>query len=376
MDAPRWLHDETTIIDILKYFLIKLDEKPSELRNKDIRFPINPRHTPQLYHGGEKADNTWSCILELSDKLNIIKIKLDKKRHPFDPTYYGAVLYFQNNMEEIVRTWLDMPKQIRPKEQWDQLITDKDICFPGTTNRLRQSPILIPQKTLEEVLSGFLKISEYQNQKVTLRQLSALCFWGDSKFLDNRTELVEKLFPSIELISRPVLVSIFLGENIDNVIFVENLDSYLMLINNPSFSTQTSALVYSAGFTVSAMRVRDTSGASLHFQGNFKNAELFQNWWIKQYETEWKTYFWGDLDYAGMSILSSLKLRFPNLQAWEKGYKPMLESLNNMKGHAAETSGKHGQIDPIITMCDYADTILLPAIRETNTFIDQESVIL
>ena len=38
-------------------------------------------------------------------------------------------------------------------------------------------------------------------------------------------------------------------------------------------------------------------------------------------------YFWGDLDWSGMRILTAMRNKFPEMQAWQPGYSPMLESL-------------------------------------------------
>jgi hypothetical protein len=83
-------------------------------------------------------------------------------------------------------------------------------------------------------------------------------------------------------------------------------------------------------------------------------------------------FFWGDLDYSGMAILRDLKAIFPNLEAWQPGYARMLARLNAGAGHLPDEAGKAGQLDPGDTGCPYADQELLPAIRKSGRFVDQE----
>jgi hypothetical protein len=75
-----------------------------------------------------------------------------------------------------------------------------------------------------------------------------------------------------------------------------------------------------------------------------------------------------------MQILKSLKELFPDIQAYVPGYAPMLEMLKKGRSHSAEMANKHGQVDPKMTGCAYADSQLLPAIREYQGFVDQEAI--
>lgn len=64
---------------------------------------------------------------------------------------------------------------------------------------------------------------------VTLRQLSARSFWGNSKVLDDRLDLVTGLFPDLEILGRSVPVNVFLPETYAGVLFIENQDTYAQL---------------------------------------------------------------------------------------------------------------------------------------------------
>jgi hypothetical protein len=132
------------------------------------------------------------------------------------------------------------------------------------------------------------------------------------------------------------------------------------------------ALVYSSGFRGAALRLRKPHGASIYYSrgcsddatGAFELA-LFS-------VPDISTFFWGDLDYSGMAILAALRSTFPNAQAWRPGYEPMVERLRNGEGHSPFESGKEGQRPIDLTGCPYADEVLVPILKASGLFIDQE----
>jgi hypothetical protein len=56
--------------------------------------------------------------------------------------------------------------------------------------------LVIPGHTDRETLAALARISTFR-EPITLRQLSATLFRGNSKLLDDRAELVPALFPQL-----------------------------------------------------------------------------------------------------------------------------------------------------------------------------------
>jgi hypothetical protein len=73
-----------------------------------------------------------------------------------------------------------------------------------------------------------------------------------------------------------------------------------------------------------------------------------------------------------MQILNRLRTRFADLQAWPVGYEPLRVQLEVGGGHGTRADDSKGQVDPVLTGCAYADSVLLPAIRRLGRR-DQES---
>jgi Wadjet anti plasmid transformation system JetA-like protein len=202
--------------------------------------------------------------------------------------------------------------------------------------------------------------------------LSAYAFWGDSKVLDDRGELIATLFPQLQIRERAIVVSVYLPGTPDGVLFIENQDTYTCACSGELAQTNTCALVFASGFRSSAERIRSRDGALLHFAGAgaARLREHFEAWWFDEQTPPGPCWFWGDLDFAGMQILKSLRSRFGAVAAWRPGYAPMLDTLRAQGGYSSR-SGSKGQSDPGSTGCPYADEVLLPAVREHGQ-LDQE----
>ncbi|MBV1891735.1 MAG: hypothetical protein KUG60_00360, partial [Gammaproteobacteria bacterium] len=102
--------------------------------------------------------------------------------------------------------------------------------------------------------------------------------------------------------------------------------------------------------------------------------QAFQRWWLNEGSTAIPCYFWGDLDYSGIAILAALEQCFMNIAAWQPGYRAMLRYHLRGLCHSGEASGKQRQMDPGGVHCAYANNVLLPLLRSTKMFVDQEVV--
>ena len=132
-------------------------------------------------------------------------------------------------------------------------------------------------------------------------------------------------------------------------------------------------LVYASGFKASAKRLRKPGGASLFYGARgclgASEREAFEGWLYGERQSA--AFFWGDLDWSGMRILSTLRATFGEVGAWQPGYGPMREHLVAGGGHRPEAADKRGQQPLATTGCPYADGQLLPLL-DTFGFVDQE----
>jgi hypothetical protein len=375
-EKPVWLAEQPDIVALLNEFLDKLDKKPADQRAQLPAVSVNDKNLPGLFVQGERADQTWVLLKSLAQDFRLLNIRPDKKRNPLDPEYFNARLRLEIDAEDMLRHWLQRPYKIPLLQQWRTAVEQAGACFPGDTAKLSSRPISLSDKSVEQIVKAFAKIGDYQHQGLTLRQLSAVCFWGRSKFLDGRRDLVQSLFPDLKLNSRPVVVNIFLPRQIDGVLFIENQDSYTCAMQGNPRNANNLALVYSAGFKSSATRIRNRGGVSLHFTGPgvTEHQKLFEQRWHEELPNDWPLWFWGDLDYAGMTILKQLIKRFSQLRAWRPGYENLLQHLRHGNAYAGTEEDGLNQIDPQYTGCAYADECLLPAIRQIGLFVDQEIV--
>ncbi|HEY0720034.1 MAG TPA: hypothetical protein VGE50_02150 [Gammaproteobacteria bacterium] len=366
---PRWLDDEAEITALLHAVVDRFDSQSSEARTKNIHLSAE-RFLPSLKRLNENADQQWQLIESLQ-RLGILHIK-PGRRSLLDAPWSSAKLAFPPQAETALRHWLKRPVLTNELATWREMVCRYAHAFPGDIEVLLRRRLVIPDHNDHETLDALARIAHFSSP-ITLRQLSAALFRGDSKLLDEREEMLRALFPKLSIRQRAIVVAVHLPANIDGVLFIENQESYIAATEGNLPEAQRLALVYAAGFRGSAERIREAGGALLHYNGPGVGEwrSQFEEWWMKQKELTMKAYFFGDLDFSGMQILAALRRRFDAVQAWQPGYGELLTRVLAEGGHTPNAADKQRQIDPERTGCIYADEVLLPAMR-THGFLDQE----
>lgn len=333
------------------------------------------RETPELYDFTDQSqvDVVWEDLQQLA-KLGVLDLKLKSRQRPGNNDYDDGLIQLKYEAEEMVRDWLERPAFDPRQHLWDAALAPHLQKFEDGGAALRREVLRFPGRTYEQLAAAFTRVpEELKLRPMTLRQLSARCFWGASKFLDRRESLLIATFPSIasRIRARPLLLSVYLPEPLEQILFVENQDSYLGLVARAPAGL---GLVYLGGFRGAVLRVRE-AGQAVFSYANPVNSEVrakFGEFWLGH--SQLPCFFWGDLDFAGMAILASLKQVFPGVEAWQPGYQPMVALLRQGSGHSAVGGEKEKQYHPGSTSCPYADYVLIPAIEEQLAFIDQETV--
>ncbi|MET0986089.1 MAG: Wadjet anti-phage system protein JetD domain-containing protein [Steroidobacteraceae bacterium] len=363
---PAWLAEEDEIRALLHEVLDRLDKRPGTQRQNHVVIPAE-RFVPSLQRGDASADQTWALIGELSAR-NVCTVRA-ASRSPYDPVWSGSRLAFHPTVEPLLRDWLGRPSIEPAMQSWRRAVLAQAQVFPAGVEALLVRRIAIPGRSDAEVVAALSRAAATAGP-ITLRRLSAQIFWGDSKVLDERGDLITALLPQLQLRDRPIVAAVHLPLTMRGVLFIENQDSYALATEGAPRDCEQLALVYAAGFRSAALRIRSRGGALLHFAGPGLEScrSDFEQWWHDESSRACEIWFWGDLDFAGMQILKSLRARFGDVQAWRPGYEPMLAALQASNAHEAND---RGQVDPGVTGCSYADEVLLPAIRRYGC-VDQE----
>ena len=341
---------------------------------------VHNKTLPALFdYSSDNTDYYWSLIVDLADEYGVFSIDLARPR-PGVAVYEKARLVLQPEAEALLRDWLQRPRVEPYAVSWKRAVARNAQYFMTDGAALLAKPIRREGQTAEQVVDGFAQAAKMLHEPMTLRALSAKCFWADSKFLDAREDLVRRLLPTADrhLINRPLLIHIAMAETTGQVLFIENLDTFLQLLAlqrcHSLFSHTT--LVNSAGFRGASHRIRQRGATRFsHVQPyDDEQFETFQQWWFKEGSLTMPCYFWGDLDFSGMAILAALEQGFSSIAAWQPGYQVMLNYHSRGLCHSGEASGKQRQIAPRGVHCSYTNNILLPLLRSTKMFVDQEVV--
>lgn len=363
MNSPRWLADEAWLRELLLWFVQRLDEP----RSRDITRRINQRTVPALFDFQQDTDERWQLIeQELVQRWPIFTVVLERRLQPHQQTYDNAQLRLRPEAEDILRQWLNRPRIDPEYAAWQAAIEKYADQFADQGLALQRQRLAFPGYSSEQLIGGLAAIAPLLDDNLSLRELSARCFLGNSKVLDQRIELLRQLFGerSAGIRERPLLLTAWAPSGFSSLLIVENQDSFLRLVEQGPSHT---ALLYSGGFRASASRITGESTRFAFLPGS--DAAHFHTHWQQPQDG---SFFWGDLDYAGMDILRALRQAMPQLQAWQTGYQPMLSDLLKGQGHTPEQAGKDRQLDAGMSGCPYADGQLLPALRRQGRFLDQE----
>jgi len=218
-----------------------------------------------------------------------------------------------------------------------------------------------------------------------LREASARVFQGRSKVLDNRDELLRLLGAAArQFREAPIQLLVDIPADFDEALFIENLVTFEQMADQRRPAWSRSLLVFAAGFKGSARRLRTRQSCRLYVRpGHGDTLALAPStgpglaavsaWLFGQ--SPLPVRFFGDLDFAGLQILASLREVFPESQAWPPGYDDLAEKLSAGGGHLPQAASKERQIDPQMTGCAYADGVLLPLMRRLGRFVDQEAFV-
>lgn len=386
-----WLPFQEPILEFLGYLLDQKDNQLDKGVDKDLRPVVLRPDSPygkaaqclvMALRNPEISDSEfWQTLQSLGDGL-WFRIEPAKTRARFEPEWAHAKLYFVDEAEEDVRALLHRPRQDPLDEHWQFLLKNRTGCFeaPDVVGAWKRPALPAGFENLEALLSCWCCVGTILEsvQNISWRQLSARCFRADSKFLDadSQQTLVHLLFPNLsaKIVARPILLHVYLPGRIREVLIVENQDTFTELaVRRPPHT----ALVFGMGYKTGAARVRQPGIPSFSLYGNSVEVErlaLFEGWWTGVSMENWPVFFWGDLDYSGLDIASTLKKSFSNLTCWRPGYAPMLEILASGGGHSPEQMGKSRQRMLSQTGCNYADAFLLPALEKHLRFVDQEAV--
>jgi hypothetical protein len=374
---------------VLGNALDRLDRSPPEGRVKAVRVPIDHDMAPEIYAADTSADRevAWH-VLDVLAEAGIGTIEYRRaarygSREDRQPVFQISTA---PPNEELLRSFYGRPRPgIRYSDGWRTLAQSSQLD-DDAKKVVGELPIVINGRSATEVFDRLLSIRDRprDGRSLYLREVSSQAFWGLSKILDTRSDLVAALLGAEECpySTQPIHLNIFFAGTFSWMLFIENKTSFERAMRDAEQALSTgqptsyagAALIYCSGFMGTAGRIRDVSGVRTFYC----LSSVSRPGEIEAFETAFLTSaditaaFWGDLDYAGMAILASLRSSFPSATAWEPGYGPMLARLENGEGHAPEEARKTGQKPVASTGCPYADGILIPALDTVGRFVDQE----
>lgn len=361
--------------------LRRLAKKAQRSEKPEVALPLNLDVLPEVFgsSSGEDADFHWSFFKD-AEREGLVRIQLSKASGPCAEYERSPKLCLNREHFDRLRHRLNLgaTPEASAAEQWTAALQAGLKAPRHVVDALANYHVRIPGQPPAQVVEGLNRLLELKGQLLFLREASSRAFQGLSKVLDSRTrqELVATLFELEEcpFPPAPVQVNICLPANaLNGVLFIENWTTFERMARKSAESDAGLALIYSGGFSGAAKRLKVRRHAALFYSREtpFVADKALEVESVLFDDARCPTYFFGDLDFSGAQILKSLRGNYPGLTAWESGYAYLLAHLSEM-GHTPKASEKAGQKDPGETGCRYTDSELLPALRATGLFVDQE----
>ena len=367
---------------------VMLDKRDAQLRGetKNLRpLKLNREQKGKLGsimsafgNANYSDEQLWADIQYVATRHRLFDVQPSSKRRLDDPSWLDAKLVFHGPAEDSIREWLGRPLEDPNEIEWQEALAQCSGRFECSLETLTVPALPPGFSGYLDLIRCWIKVGDILRnvQVISWRQLAARCFHGDSKFLDSsgQQSFLRRLYPSLssKLLDRPVLLHLVLPELVEQVMLIENQDTFLCLADAPPANT---AVVYSEGYRAGATRIREAGIAQFSVFNPQACGDLsqFKQWWLGAEHRDWATFFWGDLDYAGMDIAASLRASFGGLECWQPGYGPMLEYLLQGGGHLASQADKEEQrLANREDRCPYSAQKLIPALDQCSRFVDQE----
>jgi hypothetical protein len=387
--SPETALNEKLARRLLGVALDRLDRMAPEDRTNALRIPIDEKTAPEIFRPETTADReiAWHVLEVLSaDGIGTIEYRKAARNGSREDRRPVFDVSTSPDNEERLRAFYGRPRPgLRYSEEWRAAVDASDLDDAAKA-AVADLPLTIKGRSAAQVLGGLMSIRHRHDpsKSIYLREVSSRAFWGLSKVLDNRTDLVAAVLrlPECPYPSQPVHLNVYFAGGCSWLLFIENKASFgrairdarEALVRGRPSAYADAALIYSSGFMGAASRLRKPTGSRIFYSLDeiSKTSEMATFNAAFYGDADIDAAFWGDLDPAGMAILSSLRGSFPSARAWEPGYAPMLARLEAGEGHDPEEAGKSGQRPVASTGCRYADRVLIPSLAKCGRFIDQE----
>lgn len=386
-------HFDSSIQRLLHSLLDKVDKQPFEERSNKVSGPLsrikglaNPEQPGQ-------DQELWDQLKSLEQAQLIqldMKARVDRLADPWRSCRRIVLL---PEHESALREALNRPDPRVGRGAFETL----KAAYPVWKAPELLQPSLCPAGLeYDEWLNGLAQIpsvieaARQQGRKLSCYQISARVFQGRSKLLTDKEAWLEALFglPGAILI-RPLIINASLVGNPDQLLFIENKDTYRDLCNvsrRVGFGLENTVLIYSEGFMAGAERIRLEEGVAIHLD-SAGTIDAQSVTWLRSALSatgEVPRYFFGDMDWSGAQILQRMISVFPGLCSWRPGYQAMLNFLRHdtkdsdatadipsSRGHTLLMAQKQGQRPVLATGDTWFDRCVLPLIAEGRC-LDQE----
>lgn len=370
--------DDPLVASLVKALLDSADRRAPEVRVMPPRITLDARTCPEWFSAeGREKQYSWRRVQDLvSAELISLPVKIGRYEAPWRERP-SITLTAQG--ERWLREWTGRAfPEASSQKLWRTAVSAREDIPDPLRQALLNRPIVIGRRDAGSVLDRLIWAAATFGRSTKRRVVSAKTFWGMSKVLDHRDDLIRQIGGQPEQLwqRRALLMHVHAPVPVpQGILFIENLDAFDAVCQGDVPVPSSWWVLFAAGFKGSSQRLFFPGGVRWFTEaGTTKLApETLQEGLNRAAQGDCESAFWGDLDFAGMQILRQIRRSIPATVAWRPGYGKLLSLMEAGAFHDPDESTKSGQADPGSTGCDYCDQLLLPAMRKRRGFVDQEA---
>lgn len=370
--------DHPLVASLVNALLDSADRRAPEVRIRLPRITLDAKTCPEWFEAeGEEKRYGRRRVLDLA---SADLVSLPAKIHRFEaPWRELPSITLTAAGEECLREWTGRAfPGASGHRLWRTAVSSRDGVPESLKQALLKRPILIGRRDAASVLDRLIWACTAFGRTTKRRVVSAKAFWGMSKVLDHRDDLIRQIAQESDPLwqRRALLMHVHALVPVPSgILFVENLDAFDAVCQGDVPVPPSWWVLFAAGFKGSSQRLLWPGGVRWFTEAGATrlSAEALEEGLRKAACGECESAFWGDLDFAGMQILREIRRTIPATVAWRPGYSKLVALLEAGVCHEPEESAKSGQADPGSTGCEYCDLELLAAMRTSGAFVDQEA---
>lgn len=189
MTEPFWLK-VPGVLQFLNHLVDRLDVADAQGKPLVKSIRLDAKSFPALFKASfeEERERNWAYLQQM-EAWGWFVLKTDRQLPGRAPYECNPRAVIRN--EAAIRQVTERPERVRPYgEQWREAVEAYLEVDDSVKEAVARMKVEIPGRSAEDVVRRLSLLPSHVDEPLLLREVSARLFWGLSKVLDGRQQLV------------------------------------------------------------------------------------------------------------------------------------------------------------------------------------------